>query len=321
MIFKKLLLSKVRIVTRVTLLALGGTILCAGVQAAPPEGHPGEEGRVLVQPKAGLSATEFDEVLKNAMVGETHAFLREMIQSDLSVTNVVDSDFTMLNERIAHHYGIKGIRGTEFQKVPLKPEYRRGGLITHASVLKVTANGTTTSPIVRGVFMLERIMGEKTLPPPDDVPAIEPDIRGAQSIREQLDKHRNIQACAVCHVKLDPPGFALENYDVIGGWREHYRAVQERGKWQQGPAVDPSFQMADGTDFQSIEEFKAILLKNPEKIAHNLVEKCIIFGTGASIEFADRKHMENILHQIEDQDYGFRSMIHAVVQSPVFLNK
>ena len=149
---------------------------------------------------------EFDEVLKNAMVGETHAFLREMIRNDLSVTTVVDSDFTMLNERIAHHYGIPGIRGTEFQKVPLKPEYRRGGLITHASVLKVTANGTTTSPIIRGVFMLERIMGEKTLPPPDDVPAIEPDIRGAQSIREQLDKHRNTQACAVCHVKLDPRG-------------------------------------------------------------------------------------------------------------------
>ena len=264
---------------------------------------------------------EFDEVLKNAMLGETHAYLREMIEQDLSVTNVVDSDFTMLNERIARHYGIEGVSGTEFRKVALKPEYRRGGLITHASVLKVTANGTTTSPIIRGVFMLERIMGEKTLPPPDDVPAVEPDIRGAQSIREQLDKHRNTTQCTACHVKIDPPGFALENYDVIGGWREYYRAIQDRGRWRDGPAVDPSFTMADGTAFTSIDEFKAILLSNPEKIAHNLVEKCIIYGTGASIEFADREHMENILHQIEDQDYGFRSMIHAVVQSPVFLYK
>jgi hypothetical protein len=227
----------------------------------------------------------------------------------------------MLNERIAKHYGIKGVSGTEFRKVELKPESRRGGIITHASVLKVTANGTTTSPVIRGVWMLERIMGEKTLPPPDDVPAIEPDIRGAQSIREQLDKHRNTQACAVCHVKIDPPGFALENFDVIGGWREYYRAIQNRGAWQKGPEVDPSFTMADGRAFSDIDGFKQILLNHPEKLAHNLVEKCIIFGTGASIEFADRKDIEVILHQISDESYGFRSLIHAVVQSPIFLNK
>lgn len=264
---------------------------------------------------------EFDEVLKNAMIGETHAYLREMIDENLSVTNVVDSDFTMLNERIARHYGIEGVSGTEFRKVPLKPEYKRGGLITHGSVLKVTANGTTTSPVIRGVYMLERIMGEKTLPPPDDVPAIEPDIRGAQSIREQLDKHRNTQQCAVCHVKIDPPGFALESYDVIGGWRENYRAIQDRGNWHQGPAVDPSFTLADGTPFENIDEFKRLLLKNPEKIAHNLIEKCIIFATGATIEFADREDIDNILHKIEGDDYGFHSLIHAIVQSPVFSNK
>ncbi|MCB1119929.1 MAG: DUF1592 domain-containing protein [Verrucomicrobiae bacterium] len=264
---------------------------------------------------------EFDEVLKNAMVGETHAFLREMIREDLSVTNVVDSDFTMLNERIARHYGIEGVSGTEFRKVALKPEYRRGGLITQGSVLKVTANGTTTSPVIRGVFMLERIMGQKTLPPPDDVPAIEPDIRGAKTIREQLDKHRHTPQCAVCHVKIDPPGFALENYDVIGGWRENYRAIQDKGSWKNGPAVDASFALLDGTPFEDIDEFKQILLQHPDKIAHNLIEKCIIFATGASIEFADRNDMEIILHQIEKNDYGFRSLIHAVVQSPVFLNK
>lgn len=264
---------------------------------------------------------EFDLILKNAMVGETHAFLQEMIRDDLSVTNVVDSDFTMLNERLAHHYRIKGVTGTEFRKVELEPKHRRGGIITHASVLKVTANGTTTSPVVRGVWMLESILGEKTLPPPDDVPAIEPDIRGAKTIREQLDKHRNTQACAVCHVKIDPPGFVLENYDVIGGWRNHYRTIQDRGRWQQGPEVDPSFVMKDGTEFEDIIEFKRLILNHPEKIAHNLVEKCIIFSTGASIEFADRKDMEDIIHQISDESYGFRSLIHAVVQSPIFLNK
>ncbi len=169
--------------------------------------------------------------------------------------------------------------------------------------------------------MLKRIMGEKTLPPPDDVPSIEPDIRGAESIREQLDKHRNTQACAVCHVKIDPPGFALENYDVIGGWRNHYRALQNRGNWNLGILFDPSFQMSDGAAFDDIVEFKRILLNYPEKIAHNLVEKCIIYATGASIEFADRQEMESILHKISDENYGFRSLIHAVVQSPIFLNK
>jgi hypothetical protein len=264
---------------------------------------------------------EYDEVLKHAMVGETHAFLREMITHNLSVTHVVDSDFTMLNERIARHYGIEGVSGTHFQKVKLKPEYRRGGIITHASVLKVTANGTTTSPVVRGVWMLENIMGEKTLPPPADVPAIEPDIRGAKTIREQLDKHRNIQSCAACHVKIDPPGFALENFDVIGGWRDHYRALPEKGGWQQGLPVDPSFVLADGRPFSDIDEFKRLILNNPEKIAHNLLEKCIIFATGASVQFADRKEMESILHHISDDNYGFRSLIHAVVQSQIFLNK
>jgi hypothetical protein len=264
---------------------------------------------------------EFDLILKNAMVGETHAFLQEMIREDLSVSNVVDSDFAMLNERIAHHYGIKGVRGSEFRKVALKPGDHRGGIITHASVLKVTANGTTTSPVVRGVWMLEQIMGEKTLPPPANVPAIEPDIRGAKTIREQLDKHRNTQACAVCHVKIDPPGFALESFDVIGGWRENYRALPEKGNWTQGPEVDPSFAMADGHAFQDIEEFKKILLNNPDKIAHNLIEKCIIYSTGASIEFADRRDMEEIIREISDESYGFRSLIHALVQSPIFLNK
>lgn len=264
---------------------------------------------------------EYDEILKHAMVGETHAFLREMIDQNLSVTNVVDSDFTMLNERIARHYGIEGVSGTHFQKVQLKPEHRRGGIITHGSILKVTANGTTTSPVIRGVWMLENIMGEKTLPPPDDVPAIEPDIRGAKSIREQLDKHRNIQSCAACHVKIDPPGFALESYDVIGGWRDRYRALPEKGNWEPGLEVDPSFTLADGRPFEDIGEFKKLILNHPEKIAHNVLDKCVIFATGASVQFADRKEIESMLHHISDENYGFRSLIHAVAQSQIFLNK
>ncbi|MBT5707101.1 MAG: DUF1592 domain-containing protein, partial [Verrucomicrobia bacterium] len=127
---------------------------------------------------------EFDLILKHSMIGETHAFLRELIRNDLSVTNIIDSDFAMLNERLAQHYGIEGFTGDGFKKVALKPADRRGGIITHGSILKVSANGTTTSPVIRGVWLLERILGEPISPPPDDVPAVEPDIRGAVSIRD-----------------------------------------------------------------------------------------------------------------------------------------
>ena len=264
---------------------------------------------------------EFDLILKHSMIGETHAFLRELIRNDLSVTNIIDSDFTMLNERLAQHYGIEGFTGEGFQKMTLKPGDRRGGIITHGSVLKVSANGTTTSPVIRGVWLLERILGEHISPPPDDVPAVEPDIRGATSIRDQLEKHRSTKSCMACHKKIDPPGFALENYDVTGAWRERYRVLPEKGRWKHGPAVDPSYHMADGREFDDIDEFKTLVSERPDKIAKNLVEKMLTYATGASIEFGDRREIVRMVADLEDQDYGFRSLIHACVQSTIFRTK
>ena len=168
---------------------------------------------------------EFDHLLKVSMIRETELFFDEVLKNDLSLTNFVASDFTMLNGRLAKHYGIPGVEGWEFQKMPLPPDSHRGGVLTMASVLKVTANGTTTSPVLRGAWVLDRILGTPPPPPPDNVPAIDPDIRGAKTIREQLAKHRSIESCAACHRKIDPPGFALESFDCIGGWRDHYRAT------------------------------------------------------------------------------------------------
>ena len=264
---------------------------------------------------------EYDEVLKNAMLGETHSFLRTMLDENLSLTHIIDSDFAMLNERIARHYGIEGVSGTQFRHVPLKPESRRGGIITHASVLKVTANGTTSSPVIRGVWMLERILGQHIPPPPDDVPAVEPDIRGATSIRDQLDKHRSAKSCNACHVKIDPPGFALENYDVIGGWRERYRALTNNGKLTDGPDIDASYELPNGHAFEDIDGFKSMILDQPEQIARNLVEKAIVYATGASIEFADRREIDSIVDELASENYGFRSAIHSVAQSSIFLQK
>ena len=200
---------------------------------------------------------EFDDMLKVSMVRETELFFDEVLKNDLSLTNFVASDFTMLNGRLAKHYGIPGVDGLEFRKVALPPGSHRGGVLTMASVLKVTANGTTTSPVLRGAWVLDRILGTPPPKPPADVPAIEPDIRGATTIREQLAKHRQIASCASCHVKIDPPGFALESFDVIGGWRDHYRTTGDgdrkdvivdgrRMPYRKGPKVDPADVMPDG---------------------------------------------------------------------------
>src|ERR1700730_522589 len=164
---------------------------------------------------------EFDDMLKVSMVKETHLFFDQVLKNDLSLMNFVASDFSMLNGRLAKHYGIPGVVGWKFRKVKLPPESHRGGVMTMASVLKVTANGTSTSPVVRGAWVLDRILGTPPPRPPAGVPALEPDIRGATTIREQLAKHRQIASCASCHTQIDPPGFALESFDVIGGWREY----------------------------------------------------------------------------------------------------
>ncbi len=264
---------------------------------------------------------EFDDTLKHAMLGETHSFVRKLIDENLSVTHIIDSDFAMLNERIARHYGIDGVSGTHFRPVALKPEHRRGGIITQASILKVTANGTTSSPVVRGVWILERILGQHIPLPPDNVPAVEPDIRGATSIRDQLNKHREMESCNSCHVKIDPPGFALESYDVIGGWRERYRALSEKGHLTKGVQIKPSYELTDGESFQDIDGFKEIILREPEQIARNLLQKTLTFATGAGIEFADRREIEIILDKLKGDNYGFRSIIYAAATSSIFLEK
>ena len=168
---------------------------------------------------------EYDKLLRASMIKEVYLFFDEVLKNDLSLTNFVDSEFSFLNNRLAEHYGVPDVTGLEFRKVSLPKNLHRGGVMTMAAVLKVTANGTTTSPIVRGAWVLDSLLGTPPPRPPMGVEAVEPDIRGATTIREQLARHRQIEACATCHVLIDPPGFALENFDVIGGWRDHYRSI------------------------------------------------------------------------------------------------
>ncbi len=263
---------------------------------------------------------EFDIVVQNAMLDETHAFLEDLLVNDTSVTAIVDSRHTYLNSRLARFYDIDGVEGETLRRVELKPEHNRGGLMSHGSILKVTANGTNTSPVLRGIWISERILGIPIPPPPASVPAIEPDIRGAKTIREQLQKHLADSQCASCHKNIDPPGFALENFNAAGQWRDHYLAV-ERGRSRTGAPIDPHAQLADGRSFQDFREFRSLLLEDPRSIARNVAEKLLIYGTGAPITFADREIVDQIVDTTADNDYGLRSLLQAVVVSPIFLNK
>ena len=281
---------------------------------------------------------EWEELLQWSAVRETHLFFEELLKQNLSVKNFVDSDFAMLNGRLAKHYGITNVHGVAFRKVALKPEQHRGGVLTHASVLKVTANGTTTSPVLRGVWVLDRILGRPVPPPPPNVPAVEPDIRGATTIRDQLAKHRATENCAGCHARIDPPGFALENYDVIGGWRERYRIVTDQknrvnnrvgplGKYLKGYEfglglpVDAGDALPDGRKFADLVEFKKLLLTDPEQIARCLTEKLVTYATGQPVGFSDHAAVGRILTEAKGADYGLRSLVHAVIGSELFRNK
>jgi hypothetical protein len=276
---------------------------------------------------------EFDETLLGSMRRETWAFFDEILRNNRSLLEFVNSDWSMLNERLAALYGIAGVEGNTFRKVTLPPECHRGGVMTQASVLKVTADGTRTSPVLRGKWVLDRMIGKPPNPPPPDVPAIEPDIRGATTIRQQLDKHRNTPVCAACHNSIDPPGFALENFDPIGGYREFYRvgAQSKRGpgklpgfvdsNFNIGPDVEQGGQTPDGRTFHDIEDYKKILLEDKDQLARSLTQKLLIYSTGADIQFADREVVEQIVADLHNKNYGLRTLVHDVVRSRVFLNK
>jgi hypothetical protein len=276
---------------------------------------------------------EFDDFLAWSMPRETTRFFEEVLTADRSLLEFVHSDWTFLNERLAQHYGIADVHGGELRRVTLPKDSHRGGVLTQAALLKVTADGTKTSPVLRGKWVLERIVGRPPAPPPPNVSAIEPDIRGTTTIREQLDKHRSVESCAACHRHIDPPGFALESFDVIGGWRTFYRGtVIKRELWTplanypgrqvvRGPDVDASGQTPDGRSFQDIDEYKKLLLADEDQIVRNLVAKLVVYSTGAEPQFADREVIEAIVKKSRERGHGFRSLLHDVVQSRLFLHK
>ncbi len=274
-----------------------------------------------------------DDYVAESAEEESRLFFTTLLKDDLPARNLVDSDFVVINERLAGLYQIPGVEGCAFRKVAVPQGNPRGGVMTQAVVLKVTANGTTTSPVLRGAWIAERLLGETVPPPPPGVPAVEPDIRGATTIRQQLDKHRSQPSCAVCHDKIDPAGFALESFDVMGGFRDRYRALGDgervagigkngqKFEFHHGQPVDPSGTLPDGRKFAGIEELKQLLLADEKKIARNLARQLTVYATGAPVRFSDRPALEAIVDATSDGHYGVRSLVHSLIQSPLFLNK
>jgi hypothetical protein len=280
---------------------------------------------------------EYDQLLRRSMLDETHSFFREILDRNHSVQSFLDSDFAMLNRPLAEFYGIEGVTGLEVHRVQLPADSLRGGVLTQASVLKVSADGTRTSPVLRGAWVLGHLFGAPPPPPPPTVAAIEPDIRGATTIREQLALHRSHESCNRCHKTIDPPGFALESFDVIGGERDWHRTLQGgaavdrplhpqaprhhvryRVRYRRGPDVDASGTMPDGRTFSGIREYKRLLLEDETAMPRALTRLLLTYSLGRELGFSDRPEVERIVAAVRDDDYGLRSVIHEVVQSPAF---
>ena len=277
---------------------------------------------------------EFSPYLQDSMVGETRAYFRELLDKNLDARHLVRSDFAMLNEKLATLYGIPGVNGPAIRRVQLPPDCPRGGFLTQASILKITANGTTTSPVPRGAFVMAKLLGQPPEPPPPNIPAVEPDVRGATTIREQLDKHRSNASCASCHAKIDPPGFALESFDVIGGWRDRYRSIGNgdrapRGSidpfigisFKLGPPVDPSGVLPDGKKFSGIIEYQTLLAADSGRLLQNLAQQFAIYGSGRDLAYSDRAAIAAIVERTQKAGGGVRALIHELIQSSLFQTK
>ncbi|RBP43638.1 cytochrome c [Roseimicrobium gellanilyticum] len=274
---------------------------------------------------------EFMPWLQDAMLLEARAYFTDLLKNDLGISTLVQSDFAYLNEPLARLYGIDGVRGWDIQRVTLPKHSPRGGFLTMAAVMKTTANGTTTSPVKRGAFVMEKVLGIVPSPPPADAGTVEPDTRGTTTIREQLDKHKRNATCAACHQKMDGYGFALESFDVMGGWREQYRAAGSAGDSKTRPVlhgrgieyhaaapVDCSGAMPDGRAFKDVNELRSILASQPERLAHAFASHLITYATGADISFADRDRVDSIVAKTRSSNYGVQSLLLEVIQSELF---
>jgi hypothetical protein len=263
----------------------------------------------VVTPDKGLFPS-FDDELRAAMRQETEMFFATLMADDRSVTELIDADFTFLNERLARHYGVDGVRGDRFRRVSLEGS-PRGGVITQASVLTVTSNPTRTSPVKRGKWIMETILGTPPPEPPPDVPMLDESNEAilSGSLRERMELHRRKETCAVCHRKMDALGFAMENFDAVGAWRTH------DGEFP----VDASGTLPDGQSFNGPAELKGVLREGSrDDFVACLAEKMLIYGLGRGLEYYDKRAVNRITAALAENDYRFSTLVLEIVKSDPF---
>ncbi|MDA1164148.1 MAG: DUF1592 domain-containing protein [Planctomycetota bacterium] len=275
----------------------------------------------------------FDDYLIESMEQESRAYFSAMVRENLPVSVVIDSEFIFSNDRLARHYGFSPLMGSAMRKVPVPKGSPYGGLLTHAAILKVTSNGTTTSPVVRGAWIMDRLVGSPPPPPPASVPAVEPDIRGGRTIRKLLALHTRSAECANCHARFDPVGLALENFDVLGAWRTQYRGLEHGQRvtgidraghdfaYAVGETIDASGTLQDGQPFANIHDLKQVLAEDPRQLARNLLGQLTVYSTGIPVRFSDRAEIEVILDACADNQYRVRDLLHSLIQSRIFLGQ
>jgi hypothetical protein len=249
----------------------------------------------------------FDESLRSAMLKESALFFEAVMREDRSILDFLEADFTFVNERLARHYGIAGIKGDAFQRVSLTGD-QRGGILTQASILTVTSNPTRTSPVKRGKWILENILGTPPPPPPPDVPELKEGKELTGTLRQRMEQHRANPNCAVCHQRMDPLGFGFENFDAIGAWRN------QDGK----SPIDPSGILPDGRSFKGPKELRAILKSKEEEFRRCLAEKMLTYALGRGVEYYDKPAVEQISQALALNHNRFSALVIAIVKSDPF---
>ncbi len=255
---------------------------------------------------------DFDDNLVEAFRHETTLFLASTLRDDRSVLDLLDADYTFVNERLARHYGIPGVYGSRFRRVELPDLTQRGGLLGHGGLLALTSYPTRTSPVLRGKWLLDTILGAPPPSPPPDVPALPEGEGGGRttSVRERLERHRQAPACATCHASIDPPGFALEQYDGLGGWRT---------RDEYGNPVDASATLPSGRTVEGMAGLRAWLLERPEQFAGTVTEKLLSYALGRGLEHADRPTVRAVVRAAAADDYRWSALVAGIAKSPAFL--
>ena len=270
--------------------------------------------------KPAAEYRDYDKPLEAASQQEPFEFFAEVLSKNLPITSFIDSEFLVINERLAKHYGIKGVAGPEFRRVAIGPEHHRGGVLGMAGLMTYLADGTRTLPMRRGTWVLRELMNDPPNNPPPNAGEIQPNTSGKNlTLRERIELHRRDDVCASCHAKLDPYGLALENYDAIGAWRERFNGEGFRGN--NAPLLDVSGTFPDGNKFGTLEEYKAGLMAQKDKFARAFSVKMLTYALGRPVGYADYDLVDSLVAELKKDDYRIQSLIHAIVASEPFNTK